>query len=81
MMAIARSANSGARLSTIAETAALLAAYRLWWRTPMRALTDDISTIRPALLIAAAAAWVTTARVQLRARQPFGVGDLAASSV
>ncbi len=31
LIAMPRSANSGARLSTIAETAALVAAYRVCW--------------------------------------------------
>ena len=50
-------ASSGARLVTMAETAALLAAYRLCSNTAIFALTDDVSTIRPPSPITAAAAW------------------------
>jgi len=39
--------SSGARLSTIASTAALLDAYSVWCRKDRLALTDEVSTIRP----------------------------------
>ena len=56
LMVMPRRASSGARLSTSAETAALLAAYRLCSNTACRALTEDVSTIRPPSPITAAAA-------------------------
>ena len=49
LIAIPRSANSGARFSAIAETAALLAAYSVWLWTAMRALIEASKDRPPAL--------------------------------